>query len=233
MTARAAAPHGVCHVCGMSFPRARLQPWVAVRSGVSALIASAAPGWAEAGLICHEDLARFRRLYVEHLLEQERGELTELDREVIASLETGQILARQTESDPASTFGERAADMVAGFGGSWTFILLFMAILVCWIALNVVGILRSPFDPYPFILLNLVLSCIAAMQAPVIMMSQRRQETKDRQRSQNDYQVNLKAELEIRQLHDKIDHQLAHQWQKLVEMQQIQIDLLEERVGDR
>ena len=78
-----------------------------------------------------------------------------------------------------------------------------------------------------------MLSCVAAMQAPVLMMNQRRQETKDRQRSQNDYQVNLKAELEIRQLHEKIDHQLAHQWQKLVEMQQIQIDLLEERVRDR
>jgi uncharacterized membrane protein len=94
--------------------------------------------------------------------------------------------------------------------------------------LNAVGLLARPFDPYPFILLNLVLSCVAALQAPVIMMSQRRQETKDRLRSQNDYLVNRKAEREIRLLHEKIDHQIAQQWQKLVEMQQIQIDLLEE-----
>jgi len=99
---------------------------------------------------------------------------------------------------------------------------------VIWIALNSVLLLRRPFDPYPFILLNLVLSCLAAIQAPVIMMSQNRQESKDRLRSQHDYRVNLKAELEIRQLHDKIDHLLSHQWERLVEIQQIQIDLLSE-----
>jgi uncharacterized membrane protein len=233
MKSHAPAPHGVCHVCGASFAQARLQPWLAVRSGVSALIDAEKPGWAEGGFICRNDLARFRRLYVEQMLEEERGELTALDREVIASLETGLILSRQTDDTAPATLGERAADVVASFGGSWTFIGLFMAVLGGWIMLNVVGLLRQPFDPYPFILLNLVLSCVAALQAPVIMMSQRRQETKDRLRSQNDYQVNLKAELEIRQLHEKIDHQLAHQWQKLVEMQQIQIDLLEERVRDR
>lgn len=233
MKPRIRAPQAVCHVCGVSFAQARLQPWLAVRSGVSALIDAEKPGWAESRFICRNDLARFRRLYVEQMLEQERGELTALDREVIASLETGLILSRQTDDVAPATFGERAADVVASFGGSWTFIGLFMAVLGGWIVLNVVGLLRQPFDPYPFILLNLVLSCVAALQAPVIMMSQRRQETKDRLRSQNDYQVNLKAELEIRQLHEKIDHQLAHQWQKLVEMQQIQIDLLEERVRDR
>lgn len=233
MKAHGPTAQGTCHICSKSFAHTRLQPWIAVRSGVSAMIADASPGWAEDRFICHDDLARFRRLYVEQMLEQERGELTELDREVIASLESGQILSRQPEAEAPATLGERAADVVARFGGSWTFILLFMGVLVVWILLNVVGLLRSPFDPYPFILLNLVLSCVAAMQAPVIMMSQRRQETKDRQRSQSDYQVNLKAELEIRQLHEKIDHQLAHQWQKLVEMQQIQIDLLEEQVRDR
>ena len=90
-----------------------------------------------------------------------------------------------------------------------------------------------PFDPYPFILLNLVLSSLAALQAPIIMMSQRRQDTKDRIRAENDYRVNLKAELEIRQLHEKMDYQLAQQWDKLAELQQIQIELLEERLNDR
>jgi uncharacterized membrane protein len=120
------------------------------------------------------------------------------------------------------------ADRLASFGGSWTFLIIFASILLIWISLNSFLLLKRPFDPYPFILLNLVLSCLAAIQAPVIMMSQNRVEVKDRLRSQHDYRVNLKAELEIRQLHDKIDHLLSHQWERLVEIQQIQIDLLSE-----
>ncbi|MBI1171198.1 DUF1003 domain-containing protein [bacterium] len=227
------AATGTCHVCGKSLARARLTPWSSVRPGVSGLIAQQAPDWSEGKLICHDDLARFRRRYVERLLEQERGELSALDREVLHSFETGQFVSRRVDDEAKAdlTFGERMADGVASFGGSWTFILIFVAILTGWIALNAVGLMRAPFDPYPFILLNLVLSCIAALQAPIIMMSQRRQETKDRIRGENDYRVNLKAELEIRQLHEKIDHQLAEQWEKLVELQQIQIELLEERNG--
>ena len=188
----------------------------------------------EGKLVCHDDIAKFRRLYVEHLLEEERGELSALDRDVLDSFETGQIMSRHVEGEMLGdmTFGERMADGVASFGGSWTFILIFVAVLFGWITLNAVGLMRAPFDPYPFILLNLVLSCIAALQAPIIMMSQHRLETKDRIRGENDYRVNLKAELEIRQLHEKIDHQLAQQWQKLVELQQIQIELLEERNGN-
>ena len=233
MTSDRTVPKGHCHICGEHHALSAMYPWGAVRPGLTELIAETAPGWAEGKLICRKDLSRFRRLYVERMLEQERGELSEIDREVIASLETGQILSRQPEDEPPSTFGERAADKVASFGGSWAFIGIFAAVLTGWIALNVSRVLSHPFDPYPFILLNLLLSCIAAVQAPVIMMSQRRQETKDRQRSQNDYQVNLKAELEIRQLHEKLDHQLAHQWQKLLALQQVQIDLLEERLRDR
>jgi uncharacterized membrane protein len=188
----------------------------------------------EGKLVCHDDIAKFRRLYVEHLLEEERGELSALDRDVLDSFETGQIMSRRVEGEMLGdmTFGERMADGVASFGGSWTFILIFVAVLFGWITLNAVGLTRAPFDPYPFILLNLVLSCIAALQAPIIMMSQHRLETKDRIRGENDYRVNLKAELEIRQVHEKIDHQLAQQWQKLVELQQIQIELLEERNGN-
>jgi len=106
-------------------------------------------------------------------------------------------------------------------------------VLVAWVAINIVGLMSRPFDPYPFILLNLVLSCLAALQAPIIMMSQGRKEAKDRRRAESDYQVNLKAELEIRQLHEKVDHQLARQWDRLAEMQQIQIEILEEKIGNR
>lgn len=211
-----------------------MRPWISVRPGVTDLIAEAAPGWCEGKHICKPDLAGFRRQYVENLLADESGELAELDREVIESLESGEIVSRNPEEEIGKkpTFGERTADKVAEFGGSWTFIISFAGVLITWITLNVIGLSARPFDPYPFILLNLVLSCVAAFQAPVIMMSQRRQETKDRLRAENDYRVNLKAELEIRQLHEKIDHQLAHQWQKLAELQQIQIDLLEENADD-
>lgn len=171
-----------------------------------------------------------RARYVEDLMEAERGELSSLDREVIDSLAKGEVITQSLSEAivEKSTFGERAADRVATFGGSWTFILIFCGILFFWMALNITGLLFKVFDPYPFILLNLVLSSLAAVQAPVIMMSQRRQETKDRLRAENDYRINLKAELEIRQLHEKIDHQMAHQWNKLAELQQIQIDLLED-----
>ncbi|MDI3337471.1 DUF1003 domain-containing protein [Defluviimonas aestuarii] len=222
-----------CHVCQRQYPMSELRPWISVRPGVSTLIADAAPGWADGRFICRTDLGTYRRLYVERLLEEERGELGELDRQVIASLESGQYVSQNPQAaiDETASFGERMADRVASFGGSWGFILTFTMVLIGWMAVNSLWFATRPFDPYPFILLNLVLSSLAAIQAPVIMMSQRRQEVKDRLRAENDYRVNLKAELEIRQLHEKIDHQLAHQWEKLAELQQIQIELLEER-GD-
>ena len=126
------------------------------------------------------------------------------------------------------TLGERLADRIAEFGGSWTFLICFGVFMLIWITANSLILFWRPIDPYPFILLNLVLSCLAAIQAPIIMMSQNRQEAKDRLRSQHDYQVNLKAELEIRQLHEKVDHLLVHQWERLVEIQEIQLELLSE-----
>lgn len=103
------------------------------------------------------------------------------------------------------TFGEKLADQVASFGGSWKFIILFFTLLVVWIIINSIAFLMKPFDPYPFILLNLILSCLASIQAPIIMMSQNRQEVKDRLRAENDYKINLKAEYEIRALQEKVD----------------------------
>ncbi len=132
------------------------------------------------------------------------------------------------ENDGNRTFGQRVADRVASFGGSWTFILSFLFFLLAWIITNVYFLLNKGFDPYPFILLNLILSCIAALQAPIIMMSQNRQEEKDRERAKKDFQINLKAEQEIRILQKKLDHILEHQHNELLKIQNAQIKLLED-----
>ena len=219
-----------CNICGKTKARSRMMPAALVRNAVAEQIKRSYPDWKPEGYICLSDLNQFRMKYIQSLLESEKGELTTLDHDVLESLQRHETLSSNVDAEfeKDSTLGEKMADGVASFGGSWKFITIFASILVIWIALNSFLLLRRPFDPYPFILLNLVLSCLAAIQAPVIMMSQNRQESKDRLRSQHDYRVNLKAELEIRQLHDKIDHLLSHQWERLVEIQQIQIDLLSE-----
>jgi uncharacterized membrane protein len=226
-----------CNICGKSKARSRMMPAALVRNAVADQIKKSYPDWKPEGYICLSDQNQFRMKYIQNLLESEKGELTTLDHEVLESLQRHETLSSNVDAEfeKDSTLGEKMADGVASFGGSWRFIIIFASILVVWIALNSFLLLKRPFDPYPFILLNLVLSCLAAIQAPVIMMSQNRQESKDRLRSQHDYRVNLKAELEIRQLHDKIDHLLSHQWERLVEIQQIQIDLLSEltRLRDR
>jgi uncharacterized membrane protein len=144
---------------------------------------------------------------VVHDLEGQIGRLGLVERFVLAKLLRREAVSRDpVERDEAVTLGERVADRVASFGGSWTFIFLFLATMAAWIGLNESG---QPFDPYPFILLNLILSCLAALQAPVIMMSQNRQASKDRLQAQHDYEVNLKAEMEIIGLHAKLDDLLG------------------------
>src|SRR6266513_1717697 len=182
------------------------------------------------GFICFDDLGEFRKEYVKEVLQDEIGELSALDQEVIESLEQHEILSSDISKqfETKLTFGERLSDRIASFGGSWRFISLFGGVLFAWLILNGILLLNHGFDPYPFILLNLILSCLAAIQAPIIMMRQNRSEARDRLRAENDYKVNLKAELEIRHLHEKIDHLLRRQYNRLFEIQQIQIELLEE-----
>lgn len=205
-------------------------PVAMVRPSVAEEIEAAFPGAMSEGWVCNDDLQRFRSIHIEKLLEAEKGELTRLDRSVLESIGRVETIAADAnrEYDRQRSFGERVADHLATFGGSWRFLFLFGAVLFLWIVVNTAHLLAAPFDPFPYILLNLILSCLAAVQAPVIMMSQNRQDARDRLRSENDYVVNLKAELEIRQLHEKIDHLLAHQWSRLVEIQQIQMDVLSE-----
>ena len=220
----------VCNVCHKKKPRSMMMPAALVRNAIVEQIRKELPQWPTEGFICTTDLNRFRMRYIESLLESEKGELGALDREVLESLKQHETLTSNVdiEFEKDLSLGEKLSDKLATFGGSWRFLIIFGCILLLWIGINSIALLSKPFDPYPYILLNLVLSCLAAIQAPVIMMSQNRQEAKDRLRSQHDYRVNLKAELEIRHLHEKIDHLLSRQWERLVEIQQIQIDLMAE-----
>ena len=230
-----AAATVVCSLCGQSKPRADCVPGKVVRESVAALIRKDHPDWSPEGCICYDDLQTYRSLRVRQLVEEEMGTLSETEAKVVKSLEEQVLLARNVNDDYDSkqTFGQHIADRVAEFGGSWAFIFAFGGMIVCWMTLNAILLARHPFDPYPFMALNLVLSCLAAIQAPVIMMSQNRQESKDRMRAEHDYEVNLKAELEIRSLSARIDELLRHQWQGLLEIQQLQAEMMEELVRVR
>jgi uncharacterized membrane protein len=222
--------HKTCAICGKSFPPGGVVSAEIIRKDIAAEILKTYPEWSSEKYICQADLAEYRGRYVHSLLESERGELSSLEQEVVRSVREHELLSLNidTEFEQKWSFGQRLADKIASFGGSWAFLICFGVFLFMWIGLNSFVLLWRPLDPYPFIFLNLILSCLAAIQAPIIMMSQNRQEAKDRIRSQHDYQINLKAELEIRNLHEKVDHLLSHQWERLVQIQELQLELLSE-----
>lgn len=219
-----------CALSGKEFSRNDLISLETLRPSLAARIRLDHPDLLHDALLHKTELAKYRTLYVEELLKAEHGDLTELDEQVAKSLATHETLAENIEAEfeVERTFGERLSDHIASFGGSWTFIISFFIILLIWIAFNQTVGDTNRFDPYPYILLNLILSCVAALQAPVIMMSQKRQEVKDRMRSQSDYKIDLKAELEIRHLHEKMDHLISRQWQRLTEIQQMQLETMNE-----
>jgi uncharacterized membrane protein len=223
-------PKPQCQVCHKTFATSAGTLGDLIRPSLLDFIQKKVPAFDPHGFICLNDLGAFRRDYLKEVLQDEIGELTALDQEVIDSLQQHEILSENIgkEFDQDLTFGEHLSDRIASFGGSWTFIMIFGVILFVWIVINTIVLATRAFDPYPFILMNLILSCLAALQAPIIMMSQNRAEARDRARAENDYKVNLKAELEIRHLHEKIDHLLRKQYNRLFEIQQIQIELLEE-----
>lgn len=219
-----------CAICGKSFSRQDVVSGEIIHNAISSEILKKHPKWLPEKFICRADLAEIRGQYVHSLLESEKGELSSLEQNVERSLREHEILSLNIDDtlEQKWSFGERLADKIATFGGSWAFLICFGVFLFIWIGMNSIALLWHPLDPYPFIFLNLILSCLAAIQAPIIMMSQNRQEAKDRIRSQHDYQINLKAELEIRNLHEKIDHLLSHQWERLVQIQELQLELLSE-----
>jgi len=220
----------VCQICKSEKKLSELMPGFSVPNSIADLIKANNYQWDPDGFICMDDLNKFRSDFVHGILTEEKGTLSEFEKEVLDSIVEKDILSKNVDAsyETKTSWGERLSDRIAQFGGSWPFIIIFLFFIVIWMGINILILANRSFDPYPFILLNLVLSCIAAIQAPVIMMSQNRQEAKDRIRSMHDYQVNLKAEVEIRRLHDKMDHLLKQQGMRMLEIQQIQMEMMEE-----
>ena len=219
-----------CHVTGNEHDLDDLISGDDVRASVIEEIRKDHPDFDENSLISTRELFKYRQRHLENMVKKEVGDMTELETQVLERLKSNKFISDNVEPDMESelTIGERLSDKIAEFGGSWKFIIFFLSFMFVWMALNIFVYHEKGYDPYPFILLNLVLSCLAALQAPIIMMSQNRQNDKDRVRSEHDYQVNLAAELQVRLLHEKIDHMMLNQHKQVVEIQQIQIELMQE-----
>jgi uncharacterized membrane protein len=214
-------------ISGISFNENEKIYGRAIHDPILGLIKKEYPDFNAEDCISINELNVYRQKYVSNYLSTEIGALSAMEKNVISSLkEDKSIVSIVEEEEEARNLGQKVADKVADFGGSWTFIISFVVFITIWIASNVFIFLNKGFDPYPFILLNLILSCVAALQAPVIMMSQNRQEEKDRNRAKKDFMINLKSELEIRLIHDKIDHLIMHQQQELIEIQKVQIEMM-------
>lgn len=219
-----------CHISKKNVPSTESYRGGEIRTALLKLIQQEHPDFTTESHISIDKLNDYRKRYITQLIEQEVGEVSQLEEDVIQAIHANKLLSENIEEDinEPLTFGQKVADHIASFGGSWTFIIIFFCFLGLWMLTNVLLLANHSFDPYPFILLNLILSCLAAIQAPIIMMSQNRQEDKDRRRSEHDYKVNLKAEIEIRLLHEKLDHLMVHQNKRLLEIQQLQSDYLQD-----
>jgi len=219
-----------CRICKKKFLETDLITGHGIRHEIEDLIKYDCADWDDSKRICKDDYNLYRMKYISTIVEEENGSIKKLNDEVLKSINDNELITvnLNTTVKEVLKFGEKISDKVARFGGSWKFIIMFFAVLFSWVLINCHFLLKQPFDPYPYILMNLILSCIAAIQAPIIMMSQNRQETKDRIRSENDYKVNLKSEIEIRTLHEKVDHLLLDKWSKIMKTQEIQIEILEE-----
>ncbi|MCC9019348.1 MULTISPECIES: DUF1003 domain-containing protein [Flavobacterium] len=214
-------------ISDVSFPESDKIYGKSIHDPILGLIIKDHPSFSDEDCIAVKELNEYRQRYISNYLSTEIGVLSDLEQSVLSALKEDKSIVSIAEDEPETrNLGQKVADQVADFGGSWTFIISFLIFIVVWIGANVFILVNKGFDPYPFILLNLILSCIAALQAPVIMMSQNRQEEKDRNRAKKDYMINLKSELEIRMIHDKIDHLIMHQQQELIEIQKVQIEMM-------
>lgn len=216
-----------CALCRQPFDDDDLFPVELIRSEVFEHAVKNHPHLKITDHLCAEDLQKVRFEYIEDLLKEDKGSFSSLEKEVLDSLQSEDLVSENINKryERELTFGEKMSDRIAKFGGSWVFILSFLSFIVVWMAVNIFFYFTEPFDPYPFILLNLFLSCLAALQAPIIMMSQNRHAEKDRLKFNDDYIINLKAEIEVQQLHAKLDQFVKKQWDTLIEIQKTQLDL--------
>jgi uncharacterized membrane protein len=220
-----------CALCHKELPPRQMVTAAGLRPSLADHVAARHPdAWSPDARICAGCMRAERISLLMRTLEQERGELSAVEAEIALKAAEHLTLAANIEAEfeRRATFGQRLADRVAAIGGSWPFVSVFFALLLAWAVLNTFLLRGRAFDPYPYILLNLVLSCLAAVQAPIIMMSQNRVAARDRMQADQDFKTNLKAEIEIASLHEKVDHLLHAQWQRMVEIQQAQIDILNE-----
>lgn len=212
-----------CEICKEKFNLKDLYPIALLRESVKKTFKEDYPDHNEKGYLCLPDSRRVNAQYFKGFILKERGKLSALEEEVLESLKDQDVLAENPnlEYEQTLTIGEKIADKMARFGGSWYFIFIFVTTILGWMFLNASQFFTDAFDPYPFILLNLVLSCLAAFQAPIIMMSQNRQAEKDRIKMDEDYMVNLKAELQIRQINAKLELFMKQTFENMYELFQL------------
>ncbi len=224
-----------CQICGETKPAHLNVAGSLVRPALQEMIQKQKPDWSADRFICVACLNSFRTEFVREQMEKERGEISAIEQEVIKSLHENESIVENLNKqfDQSLTLGERIADKVAEVGGSWGFVMSFGVFLIIWVIINTAVLMSGAFDPYPFILLNLFLSMLAAIQAPIIMMSQNRAAARDRMQAEQDFKTNLKAELEVRAISEKLDQLLHNQWARLLEIQQIQMEMLEDLTGRR
>ncbi len=205
-----------------------------LRPSIFELIKKDYPDFTKKSYISIEEHNKYRMRQLSMIIEQEKGDVDKLEQEVVDAITNNKLLSENIEEDIEDNFttAQKIADKVAGFGGSWKFIIAFFVFILIWMLINIWLLISKPFDPYPFILLNLILSCLAAIQAPIILMSQNRQEEKDRIRNEHDYKVNLKSELEIKILNEKIDHLIVNYNRRMFETQELQTDILNDMMND-
>jgi len=218
-----------CSLCQTLVDRRKLVSPQKMENQVLEIIRNERPDWDGTHGICRDCMEQYRAKKFLGYLEAEFRKISDMEQALVSKIARRGRVSRlvEQEYEAKMTMGQRVADRVAQFGGSWPFIFIFTAVLVGWMGLNSWILAKRPFDPYPYILLNLALSALAAIQAPVIMMSQNRQAEKDRMQAQQDYEINLMAEFEIRDLHDKLDALRYKQWHELWHIQQRQLELLE------
>ncbi len=218
-----------CTMTGLNYPETEGLKWKQLRPSVQTFLRTVRQDWEDDYFVSYVALNELLRAYIASLTTQDIKSNEELEERVRHQFERDKTLIPiNPDLEPVPlTYGQKLADKIADFGGSWPFIIIFLSFLVVWMIINFYWLSNKGFDPYPFILLNLILSCLAALQAPIIMMSQNRQEDKDRERAEYDFKVNLKAETEIRLLHEKLDHVIMNQHHSTAELLQVQIDILQ------